>query len=527
MSAHSGITRRHLIRVGLLILACAFLLTPETTRAAESDDPLIDLLPLVMPDAYSFSEKSGDPPVYRAYSLDEDDEEEVLYGYVFNTADVPPNLRGYAGTIDTLVGLKLDGTITGIKVLRYSEPMKRIIGDFLNWPGVQEQFTGKKITDPFRVGVDVDGVTSATITIRALARDIRKEALLVTKAYINPPSRISEPEKKPANDQQKAVLGTPTPAPEDSLNEIALVLADIEFTLADIEYSLTEMQGESTLDLLVDQAPRIEVFGLLLLFLISIYAFVRKSASMRWITLGYTVVFLGFRDGTFLSISQITNSIDVGPSLFTNDLVLLLVVVFTIATTLLWGRVFCGFVCPFGAVQTLLARIVPTRFQREIPRVIHDRAVYIKYALLVVLLGLAISPNDLMIYQYIEPFGTIFYLSTSAVLWIILVGILAASAIVPQFYCRYACPLGAALGIASLLTLFRIKRVQQCGLCNLCEQSCPTGAIRGTKIEFRECTRCNICEIKLRTRAGTCRHDIEKIRERFKNWQPVPVRNPS
>ena len=159
------------------------------------------------------------------------------------------------------------------------------------------------------------------------------------------------------------------------------------------------------------------------------------------------------------------------------------------------------------------------------PQKIHDRALYIKYVILALIVLLALVQSDLSIFQYFEPFGTVFFVSTSVTLWLIAAGVLVASAIVPRFYCRYACPLGAALGLASFLTIFRIKRVAQCDFCQLCEQSCPTGAIRGPKIEFKECVRCDICEVNLTTRAGSCRHDMEEIRARLKNWQPLPLRS--
>ena len=96
------------------------------------------------------------------------------------------------------------------------------------------------------------------------------------------------------------------------------------------------------------------------------------------------------------------------------------------------------------------------------PQKVHERALYIKYGILALILGLALVWTDVGVVQYFEPFGTVFFLSPSLLLWTIAIGVLVASAIVPRFYCRYACPLGAALGLASLLSLFRISRVEQC-----------------------------------------------------------------
>ena len=56
-------------------------------------------------------------------------------------------------------------------------------------------------------------------------------------------------------------------------------------------------------------------------------------------------------------------------------------------------------------------------------------------------------------------------------------------------------------------------------MCKVCEQGCPTGAIRGPEIDFKECVRCNVCETSLIQGAGVCRHDFEEVRPRLVKLQ--------
>lgn len=309
----------------------------------------------------------------------------------------------------------------------------------------------------------------------------------------------------------------------------ALALALMDGTPMPAEYQLPapdsfaeDVEG-GILAKLIANAPWREVFALLIILLLVSTAFFLKNAKVRWIALAATLGYLGFMDGGFVSVSHITNGIKLGPAMFFNDLPLLMIVTFTILTTLFWGRVFCSSLCPFGALQDFITQFVPKKFRVSIPQKVHDAALAIKYGVLLFLIVMALAYSELSLFQYFEPFGTIFYFSQSLTLWFILAVFLAGATVIPRFYCRYACPLGAALGIASVLSPFKIKRVEQCQVCKVCEHSCPTGAIRGAEIDFKECVRCDICEIKLIGKAGVCKHDIDTVKSRVKEWQPITV----
>ena len=291
--------------------------------------------------------------------------------------------------------------------------------------------------------------------------------------------------------------------------------------LPEIDDDLTAFQNEGLYPSLINDAPWVDVGVLLLLMMFVMTAFLRKSEKIRWVTLGFTLIYLGWMDGGFVSVSHITNFVKIGPSMFRSDLPQLLILIFTVVTTLFWGRVFCSSLCPFGALQDFIAHFTPKRFKNDLPQRIHDSAIYVKYGVLGFLIVMALSFANLSLFQYFEPFGTIFYFSQSYLLWGILAIFLFFSIIIPRFYCRYACPLGAALGVTALISPWRIKRVPQCDVCKVCEHSCPTGAIRGPKIDFKECVRCDICETKLIDQSGVCKHDMEAVAVRIKDWSPV------
>src|SRR5262249_17477517 len=128
--------------------------------------------------------------------------------------------------------------------------------------------------------------------------------------------------------------------------------------------------------------------------------------------------------------------------------------IFVVASTILWGRLYCGRVCAYGALTQLLDAVVPKRLRVEPPPAIERKASWIKYGLLAGVILYFIATRDLLVYRYVEPFW-MFGLFGTTTMWILLGALLTATIFVRNLYCRFLCPVGALLGVLSGLTVFR------------------------------------------------------------------------
>jgi polyferredoxin len=226
---------------------------------------------------------------------------------------------------------------------------------------------------------------------------------------------------------------------------------------------------------------------------LAMIGFFRKSEVLKWITMGAAVVYLGFLRSQLITIVNIFGLTQLNLPVFRHNMTWYLFAVFTLVTTILWGRIYCGRVCAFGSMTQLLDKIVPARLRYDVPKRIEQRANYIKYAVLVGVVAYFLVTKDILIYRYVEPFW-MFSRQATIGMWIGLGVLLAATIFVRNLYCRFLCPVGAFLGLLSNLTVFRIKRWSECNSCKICEKTCEWGAIRGPKIVASECVRCDDCE---------------------------------
>ncbi|AUO46884.1 transcriptional regulator NosR [Pseudomonas ogarae] len=270
------------------------------------------------------------------------------------------------------------------------------------------------------------------------------------------------------------------------------------------------------LTLWYQKSVEISVLGAALLVLTAILFFqdslARRPTLLHWLRRGYlvfTVVFLGGYALAQLSVVNVLTFVHAlfegfRWELFLTDPLIFILWVFTAASILLWGRgVFCGWLCPFGALQELINELarklkVP---QYELPFAVHERLWAIKYIILLVLFGVSLeSMATAERLAEVEPFKTAITLRFDRQWWFVAyaVGLLVINLFTRKVYCRYVCPLGAALAMPTRLRLFDwLKRRKECGNpCQLCAKECEIQAIHPDgRINANECHYCLDCQM--------------------------------
>ena len=263
-----------------------------------------------------------------------------------------------------------------------------------------------------------------------------------------------------------------------------------------------------------NSVPELAVLGIGLLILSIALAAQRRLVAgptrlnvFRIVFLLFTVGFIGWYGQGQLSIVNLTSTIEawrLGNSMefLLFDPMSVVLWVFVLVSLFVWGRgTFCGWLCPFGALQELISimtkklGIKPSRLHTKVDA----RLKYIKYVVLVAVLVAAFSSSVWTERTIeVEPFKTAislyFIRDWPYVAWA--VATLLLSVFVYRGYCRYICPLGAALALFGVVRLFKwIPRRAECGTpCQTCRHRCEYQAIEPKgKVDYAECFQCLDC----------------------------------
>ena len=223
----------------------------------------------------------------------------------------------------------------------------------------------------------------------------------------------------------------------------------------------------------------------------------------------WVLVCLGWIFGSQINIIHLLNIVQwtvEGGSLanFIYEPGIIIIGMISIIAVLFWGRaLFCGWLCPFGALQELIAKVARSIGLKEykVPNKLDRYLRKIKYAVLFILISLLFIDYELAAQlSALEPFKTAitfhFIVPPAPLIWALL--ILVAGVFVERAYCRFLCPLGAGFAVLGKLRIMNfLKRRTECGNpCKACNPTCPTGAILETgKINMDECFGCLDCQV--------------------------------
>lgn len=397
-----------------------------------------------------------------------------ILGYSFYTDLIVP-IPAYSGfPIKSLVSLAPDGKIINVKIISHQEPILVIGVNDKILAGFIAQYEGMSVTQGIRIlGAgnpnSIDGISGATITAMVLNRSVVKSAQKVLEAHANYSPEI-------------AGLSEETPfwyqAWENKKTELILLWVSL-FILV-----------------------------MILLFQDWVVVHPRFFNAIRLTFLIYTVTFIGYYCLGQLSIINVVTFIRLLATDFSWDTLLLDPIVFALwgfvaLSILLWGRgIFCGWLCPFGAIQELMHKLAQKLHvkPREFPLMVHERLLAFKYLVLVVLVGLSLnSIATAAPFLEIEPFKTSISLRFQREWYFVMyaAGLIAISFFTTKFYCRYICPLGALLSFSSRFKIFNwLRRRPECGsVCHTCGNDCSVGAINNKgEIDESECHYCLECQ---------------------------------
>jgi polyferredoxin len=440
----------------------------------------------LLPEARSFEARSFPQP--HVVGLRPSAQGPVVVGYILQTDPAP----GYSGQpLRLLVGLDVNGRYTGVRLLEHAEPALRPKQDALRLQRYLNRYAGLLAGHlPVPAGDDIhspaqpDTMTGATVSLLAMERAI-------------------------ASGSQQFALETGIPG----------------FEAMDVQRLLTRPGAErlSTRDIWAQHAQEALIYGLALILLGGLYwqrdrlarhAALKGQRMRTGLQVGVWIFSIGFTGSLALAQVSVTQVLtwfkalvdDWHWALFLSEPLIFLSWVFIILSILAWGRgLFCGWLCPFGALSALLHRLARLagleRWQFSLPDAWHRPLGKLKYLLFITLLLETLQGGPLPDWlEIVEPFEAVFRpdggllgpLSPATISAFLMLGL---ALFVERPYCKYLCPLGAALAMPSTFRWFGLKRKFECTDCQLCAQACSARAIDPHgNIDNRECMACLGCQ---------------------------------
>jgi NosR/NirI family nitrous oxide reductase transcriptional regulator len=462
--------------------------------------------------SYQFVKSHENPAYYMIVEHDRVSGQNITEGYVYVTTDVAPGWSyGYSGPISILVTIDTKGVVLSLRVLSEGESRP---GDAFEAPWLST-LIGKSVLGNYSVGKDIDAVSGATYTSFGIVNGIREGGRAVLKDV--------------------ELSSAPPPLPPTLTERLVIAFSNLT---APTDY--------------------FQSLILLTLIVVSVVGISKKIELLRYVVLLSSLLLMEFMGTRMISIEEILTLKNLTLPPIQGNLFWYLLLGSAFFLSLIWGRVYCGWLCPFGAVteflnmlakklpwpksrlstyakrrvvKPLLSRLLSSRlmflisvrgkaahtgdvfkrlsgkslqFTSKIPLPAREKAFLLKYVVLAGVVWGALIAGNLAITE-VEPFATFFLGEGTIWMWLLLIVVLVASLRVNRAFCRYICPTGAMLSLLSRLRIREIKRWSDCATCRICERDCIMGGIQGDRIPAADCFNCGACERNYENTEG-CPH---------------------
>jgi len=285
----------------------------------------------------------------------------------------------YGGPIKMVTGINPQGKIVGTVIAAHKDTPSFI--DKVIDQKYLERFIGKDITDPLSIDKDIDRISGATFSSRGIAKAVSQGSHAVAREQFG---------------------------------------LDVKDEVQPFKFGSKE----------------ISVIALVILMVIGV-AF--KQRKLRWVALLGSLVFIGFQYNTPISLANIA-ALLMGnfPSIRENLVWYILLIGIPVITFIIGKNFYCFWLCPFGALQEITAKVGGGKF-KCCNKAIEAKAAKLRYILIyLALIGafLTKSPS----FAGYEPFATLFGRQGFGIQWLILPVVFFTSFFISRFWCRFFCP---------------------------------------------------------------------------------------
>lgn len=340
------------------------------------DTQVLTQLATIYPKDVDFHKRSDNPLLLEVYDL----RTKEFMGYC-TTAKA----QGWGGPLHIAAIIDPEGTIREAHILDHKETPSFFLK--MQSRNFFEQFIGKRVSDHFVLGEDIDTVTQATITAQAVTEAVRTGSHAVGRKLL----KLQIKEEK-----------------------------------AEWKFGINELI-------------------LFLLYTGTLFNIHLRSKILRFVIMASAFAFLGYYLNSAISIGNISQ-IMLGfiPSIKTNMFWWILLGGALLMPLVLKRNLYCSCICPFGVLQEFTTKLSgvnialgkkSARFTKTIPYFLTWLALAIIF----------VTANPAM--GTYEPFSTFFRLEGMGVQWFILPAVVLGSFIITRFFCRFFCPVGVVLNI--------------------------------------------------------------------------------